>query len=74
MSGPKGRRSRLSPRQVMEILASILFFTLGVVILGRTILETGLLLGLGVGGAFLAYGAFRLYHLWKFLAGGRRRT
>jgi Na+/H+ antiporter NhaD/arsenite permease-like protein len=56
---------KLSARNYFEIVTSFLFFFLGLVILVRSITETGLILGMGVGAAFLAYGIFRLRILWK---------
>jgi hypothetical protein len=58
--------SKLSARNYFEIVTSFLFFFLGAVILLRSITETGLILGMGVGTAFLAYGIFRLRILWKY--------
>lgn len=58
--------SRLSLRNHFEIITSFLFFTLGLTILIRSITETGLILGMGVGGAFLAYGVFRLRYIWNY--------
>ncbi len=58
--------SKLSARNYFEIVTSFLFFFLGLVILVRSIAETGLILGMGVGAAFLAYGIFRLRVLWNY--------
>lgn len=58
--------SRLSLRNYFEIVTSLLFFALGLAILIRSISETGLILGMGVGGAFLAYGLFRLRTIWNY--------
>lgn len=57
---------KLSARNYFEIATSLLFFFLGLVILIRSINETGQMLGVGVGGAFMAYGVFRLKHIWNF--------
>jgi len=57
---------KLSARNYFEIVTSFLFFFLGVVILFRSITQTGLILGMGVGAAFLAYGIFRLWVLWNY--------
>lgn len=57
---------KLSARNYFEIITSSLFFFLGLVILIRSIAETGLILGIGVGVAFLAYGVFRLRYLWNY--------
>jgi hypothetical protein len=58
-----------SIRRYFEILASCLFLFLGGVILVRTVMETRLFLGFVVGGAFFAYGAWRMKYVWRFLAG-----
>jgi len=57
---------RLSLRNYFEIVTSFLFFALGLAILIRSISETGFILGMGVGGAFLAYGSFRLRYIWNY--------
>jgi Na+/H+ antiporter NhaD/arsenite permease-like protein len=57
---------KLSARNYFEIVTSFLFFFLGLVILVRSIAETGLILGMGVGAAFLAFGFFRLRVLWNY--------
>ena len=57
---------KLSARNYFEIITTLLFFFLGLVILIRSISETGLILGMGVGAAFLAYGVFRLRYLWNY--------
>ena len=59
---------KLSARNYFEIVTSFLFFFLGVVILVRSIAETGLILGMGVGAAFLGYGIFRLRVLWNYFS------
>jgi hypothetical protein len=59
---------KLSARNYFEIVTSFLFFFLGLVILVRSIAETGLILGMGVGAAFLAYGFFRLRVLWNYFS------
>ncbi|MGD0625877.1 MAG: hypothetical protein ABSB32_14310 [Thermodesulfobacteriota bacterium] len=58
--------SKLSARNYFEIVTSFLFFFLGLVILVRSIAETRLILGMGVGAAFLAYGFFRLKYIWNY--------
>jgi hypothetical protein len=58
--------SKLTKRNYFEIISSFLFCILGLVILIRSLLETGFILGLGVGAAFLAYGIFRLRYIWRF--------
>jgi hypothetical protein len=58
--------STLSKRNYFEITASLLFFVLGVVIFIRSLWETGLILGMGVGAVFVAYGIFRLRYIWRF--------
>ncbi len=60
-----------SVRNTMEIAFSLLFFALGMVILIRSIAETGLILGIFVGGAFLAFGVYRLRFIWRYLRKGR---
>jgi hypothetical protein len=68
---PENAPLRLSARNYFEIITSLLFFFLGLVILIRSIQETGLILGMAVGAAFLAYGIFRLGHIWNyFIRGG----
>jgi hypothetical protein len=57
---------KLSARNYFEIITTLLFFILGLVILIRSIAETRLILGIGVGAAFLAYGVFRLRYLWNY--------
>ena len=57
---------KLSPRNYFQILTTLLFFFLGLVILIRSISETGLILGMGVGAAFLGYGIFRLRYIWNY--------
>ncbi len=53
----------LSSRNYFEIVASFVMLILGLIILIRSIRETGLMMGVGIGAAFLAYGIFRLYHI-----------
>lgn len=57
---------KLSGGNYFEIVASFLFFILGLIILIRSIVETWLILGVGVGAAFLAYGIYRLWYIWKY--------
>jgi hypothetical protein len=57
---------KLSARNYFEVMSSLLFSILGLIILIRSIAETGLILGIGVGAAFLAYGIFRLRHIWNY--------
>ncbi len=57
---------KLTVRNYFEIIASLLFLLLGLVILVRSIAETRLILGVGVGAAFLAYGVFRLRYVWNY--------
>jgi Na+/H+ antiporter NhaD/arsenite permease-like protein len=57
---------KLSARNYFEILTTLLFFFLGLVILIRSISETGLILGMGVGAAFLGYGIFRWRYIWNY--------
>ncbi len=59
-----------STRNYFEVATSVLFFVLGLVILIRSIRETGLILGFVVGGAFLAYGCYRLRYVWKYFQRG----
>ncbi len=58
--------AKLSKRNYFEIIASFLFLILGLIIFIRSLLETGFILGMGVGAAFLAYGIFRLRYIWRF--------
>ncbi|HSR12174.1 MAG TPA: hypothetical protein VLS90_12090 [Thermodesulfobacteriota bacterium] len=53
-------------RNCFEIATSFAFFIMGLVILCRSIVETGLILGVVVGSAFLGYGIFRLRYVWIF--------
>ncbi len=39
---------------------------MGLVILYRSIAETGLFLGLVLGALFLGYGIFRLRYIWRY--------
>ena len=39
---------------------------MGLIILYRSIAETGLFLGMVLGGLFLGYGIFRLRHIWRY--------
>jgi hypothetical protein len=55
-----------SIRNYMEVASSVLFFILGAVILIRSIAETGLVMGVVIGAAFLAYGTYRLRYVWKY--------
>ena len=57
---------KLSARNYFEVISSLLFFILGLMILIRSIAETRLILGMGVGAAFLGYGFFRLRYLWNY--------
>jgi Na+/H+ antiporter NhaD/arsenite permease-like protein len=57
---------KLSKRNYFEIIASFLFFILGLIIFIRSLRETGFILGMGAGVAFLAYGIFRLRYIWRF--------
>jgi hypothetical protein len=50
---------KLSARNYFEIVSTLLFLALGLIILIRSISETGLILGMGVGAAFVGYGLFR---------------
>lgn len=65
---------KLSFRGYFEIAASLLFFLLGLIILVRSLGETRLILGIAVGGAFLAYGVFRLRYIWKYCSAKVRRS
>jgi hypothetical protein len=57
---------KLSVRHYFEISSSLLFLALGLVILIRSISETGLILGIGVGAAFVGYGLFRFRYIWNY--------
>ena len=65
---------KLSGRNYFEIVSSLLFLFLGMVILYRSVTETGLFLGMVVGGLFLAYGIFRLRYIWNFFFWKGERT
>ena len=58
--------AKLSKRNYFEIITSFLFFVMGLIIFIRSLLETGFILGMGVGAVFLAYGIFRLRYIWRF--------
>jgi hypothetical protein len=65
---------RLSARNYFEIVSTLLFLVLGSIILIRSISETGLILGMGVGAAFLGYGVFRFRYIWRYFSErGRQR-
>ena len=57
---------KMSARNYFEIISSLLFLVLGVVILIRSISETGLILGMAVGAAFVGYGLFRFRYIWNY--------
>ncbi len=57
---------KLSARNYFEIITTLLFLILGLVILIRSIAETRLILGIGVGAAFLGYGIFRFRYIWNY--------
>jgi len=57
---------KLSGRNYFEIVSSLLFLFLGMIILYRSLTETRLFLGMVVGVLFLAYGIFRLRYIWNF--------
>ncbi len=63
-----------SVRNYLEIASSVLFFILGAVILIRSVAETGLVMGVVVGGAFLAYGSYRLRCIWKYFREQGRKS
>ena len=65
---------KLSARNYFEILSTLLFLILGTIILIRSISETGLILGMGVGAAFLGYGFFRFRYIWKYFSESGRQT
>jgi len=56
---------KLSARNYFEIISTFFFLLLGLIILIRSISETGLILGMGVGAAFLGYGFFRFRYIWN---------
>ncbi len=60
------RAAKLSKRNYFEIITSFLLLILGLIIFIRSLMETGFLLGMGVGAAFLAYGFFRLRYIRRF--------
>ena len=57
---------KMSARNYFEIISSFVFLVLGLVILIRSISETGLMLGMGVGAAFVGYGLFRFRYIWNY--------
>jgi hypothetical protein len=65
---------KLSARHYFEMISSLVFFILGLTILVRSIAETGLILGMGVGAAFLGYGLFRLRYIWNYFFKRDRKT
>ncbi len=67
----KGKK--LSPRNYFEILVSFFYLFLGGIILIRSLFETRMILGMGVGGAFLALGIFRLKFIWIYFLGKSRK-
>ncbi len=70
-TGRKGRKAisiKLSARNYFEIVSSLLFFFLGLVILYRSIAETGLVLGIVMGAVFLAFGIYRLRHIGRYFS------
>jgi hypothetical protein len=71
--GPGHAPLKLSARNYFEIVTSFLFFFLGLVVIYRSIVETGLVLGMVVGVVFLAYGVFRLRFIWKYFHNKGRR-
>ncbi len=64
----------ISGRDGFQIFSSAAFFILGMIILFRSAVETGLLLGILVGGAFAAFGIFRLKHIWRHFVGRGRNS
>ena len=65
---------KLSVRNYFEIVTSLLFLMLGSTILIRSISETGLVLGMGVGAAFLGFGIFRCRYIWNYFFKRDRKT
>lgn len=61
-----GRLRLLRWRDYVQIVNTILFVILGVVILLRVSLREMTLLGLVVGGGFLLFGLYRLRAIWRF--------
>jgi hypothetical protein len=65
---------KLSARNYFEMISTLVFLLLGLTILIRSIAETGLILGMGVGAAFLGYGLFRLRYIWNYFFKRDRKT
>jgi len=65
---------KLSARNYFEIISSLLFLLLGSIILIRSISETGLILGMGLGSAFFGYGIFRLRYIWNYFSRRGEKT
>jgi len=64
--------SPLSVRDVVQIVYTFLFVILGIVILYRVIRLGGSLLGIGVGGGFVAFGLYRLRFVLGYYLRRRR--
>ncbi len=65
---------KLSARNYLEMISTLLFLVLGGIILIRSISETGLFLGMAVGAAFLGYGIFRGRYIWNYFFRRGRAT
>ncbi len=63
----------LSTRNYFEIVVSFLILLLGTVIFIRSLRETGLIMGVGIGVAFSLYGVYRVRHIWKFFSHRNRQ-
>ncbi len=66
------RRHFLSLWDTVQIVYAVLFLILGLIILFRVLRLGGSLLGFGVGGGFVALGAFRLRFVLRYLLIRRR--
>ncbi len=64
--------TRLSARSYFEIAVSFLMLFLGAVIFLRSVTGTGLIMGMGIGLAFSAYGIYRIRHIWNYFSGKAR--
>ncbi len=64
--------ARLTGRNYFEIAVSFLMLFLGAVIFIRSLTGTGLIMGMGIGLAFSAYGIYRIRHIWIYLSGKTR--
>lgn len=67
----RARLRLLGWRDYIQIVNTILFIVLGMVILIRVSVRDTAPLGLVVGGGFLLFGFYRLRAIWRFFRGRR---